>query len=187
MDTAERLRTPDATNDDVLVYLWERCHEITDAGGVATPIDTYWQDGDLERYRAAEAVWAKDAPPRYALPDLPTLLNGVAGPVGMLHTTFMEDLTRLWDQYAAWVQSEGRDPYRAGETAKERRARIARESMRRTRERRTGASPLLDEAKRLHDHYLMACRGRKDALVRLDEEVRRTWAAYEVARDAAKG
>jgi hypothetical protein len=190
-DLAAILRTAAATEDDVLTYLQERSQQITDAGGVATPLYIYWQAGDLDRYRAAAAVWAKDAPPRFALPDLPTLLNGVAGPVGMPQTTFLQDLTGLWEQYAAWVQSEGRDPLHAGETSKERRARIARESMARTRARRAGTNPelsaKLEEVRRLHAAYLEACRARKDAIAVHDEDVRCAWAAYELARDAAKG
>lgn len=186
----ERLRQPDATEDEVLAYLEHRVTNIVGAGGVAMPIDQYWAEGDLERYRAAAAVWVKDAPPRFALPDLPTLLNGISGPVGMPLTSFMDDLTRLWTQYAAWMQSEERDPYHPVEDPKAKRARIARESMARTRARRSSADPelalLLMASKARHDEYLMACRGRKEALEQLDAEVRRTWAAYEEARDAAK-
>lgn len=185
-DLIDRLRTPQATEADVHAYLLQRATEIIAGGGTATNPELYWVEGDLERYRAAAAVWAKDAPPRFALPDLPTLLNGSAGPVGMPHTTFIQDLTRLWEQYAAWTQSEGRDPYRPDEDAKAKRARIARESMQRTRARRAGTNPLLEVAKTAHDAYLAACRKRKDMVAELDAEVRRTWAEYEAARDAAK-
>lgn len=150
------------------------------------PVNHYWAEGDLGKYRTAAAVWAKDAPPRFALPDLPTLLNAVAGPRGMMQTSFMHNLTHLWTQYAAWTQSEGRDPYRPDEDAKAKRARIARESMQRTRARRAGTNPLLEVAKTAHDAYLAACRKRKDTVAELDAEVRRTWAEYEAARDAAK-
>lgn len=186
-DLIDRLRGPNGTEEDVLAYLEWRADQITDAGGIVTPFSLYWEPGDLERYRAAAAVWAKNAPPRFALPDLPTLLNGVAGPIGMPHTSFIQDLTHLWDQYAAWMQSEGRDPYRPDEDAKAKRARIARESMARTRARRAGTNPALDVAKTAHDAYLAACRKRKTTLAELDAEVRSAWAAYEAARDAAKG
>lgn len=186
MELAERLRTPEATETDVLMYLEERSAQIVVAGGVAIPVNEFWHEGDLERYRAAAAVWAKDAPPRFALPDLPTLLMAVSGPRGMMMTSFMHNLTALWNQYATWMQSEGRDPYRPAEDAKAKRARIARESMARTRARRAGTNPLLEEAKHAHDAYLTACRQRKDVLAELDANVRNTWAAYEAARDAAK-
>lgn len=187
MELTDKLRTDEATNEDVLAYLQQRCDQITAAGGVAMHIPNFWQFGDLERYRAAAAVWAKDAPPRFALPDLPTLLMAVSGPRGMMMTSFMHNLTALWNQYAAWMQSEGRDPYRPAEDAKAKRARIARESMARTRARRAGTNPLLEESKRAHDLYLTACRQRKQMLEELDANVREAWAAYEAARDAAKG
>lgn len=176
----------------VLEYLEEHSAYVTDAGGVAMPIEQFWQPGDLARYRAAQAAWATDAPPRYALPELTTLLRGVAGPAGLPQTTFLDDLTALWTRYAAWMASEGRDPTRPAETQQERRARVARESMRRTRARRSADTDpehvaLLEAARVAHEHYLMACRGRREAVERLDAEVRRTWAAYEAARDAARG
>lgn len=188
---AERLRTPEATEEDVQVYLAERSQQVLEAGGEATPAETYWRQGDLARYRMCEAVWVSDAPPVCALPDLPTLLNGVAGPRGMTHTTFLHDLGRLWARYAEWMALEGRDPYRAGEAPDRRRARQARESMARTRARRSGADParaaLLEAAKAAHEAYLAACRRRKRVSIALDERVRLAWAAYEAARDAAKG
>jgi hypothetical protein len=74
----------------------------------------------------------------------------------------------------------------ATRTPAARRARIARESMARTRARRAGTNPLLEQSKAAHDAYLAACRARKDALAELDRNVREAWAAYEAARDAAK-
>jgi hypothetical protein len=190
-DIAERLRTPQANDEDVLAYLHERSTYIVEAGGIAMSVKQYWQPADLDRYRMCAAIWAKDAPPRFALPDLPTMLNGIAGPAGGMQTTFEQDLTALWYRYAEWMQAEGRDPYNPEESARQRTARRARESMARTRERRGGKDPvkvaLLEEAKRLHDDYLAACRRRKEALVVLDEDVRCAWDAYEQARDAAKG
>lgn len=185
MDIEERLRTA-PTEEDVLAYLGERSRQITDAGGQAAPVEVYWRPGDLDKFLAARAVWAEDAPPRFAL-DLPALLNGIAGPVGSPQTTFTGDLTRLWEGYAWWMQSEGRDPMRPRESREERRARVARESMARTRARRRGDAPELEEAKRLYDAYIEACRARREALARLDDDVSRTWAAYKTARDAAKG
>jgi hypothetical protein len=186
MELAERLRSDDVTEEAVLAYLLHRSNQIIESGGVAIPLSSYWHHGDLERYRAAAAVWAQDAPPRFALPDLPTMLNTIAGPAGMPQTSFIEDLGSLWNQYADWMAPEGRDPYNGNETPAARRARTARESMARTRARRAGTNPLLEQSKAAHDAYLAACRARKDALAELDRNVREAWAAYEAARDAAK-
>jgi len=187
----QHLCSPQATDEDVLDYLAERAAYITEAGGTATALDVYWQPGDLDRYRAAAAVWAKDAPPHFALPELPVLLDGVAGPAGMPTSTFIADLTHCWNRYAAWMASEGRDPAHANETLEERRARKARESMARTRERRAGGTDperqgKLDAAKTAHDAYLAACRTRATAKEELDAKVREAWAAYELARDNAR-
>lgn len=178
----EHLDSPEATNEDVRIYLEERSEYITGAGGVAIPIDQFWAEGDLDRYRQAAAIWAKDAPPRFALPDLSTMLNAVAGPAGMMQTSFMHNLTHLWEGYAAWMQSEGRDPLRPEEDAKSRRARIARESMQRTRAARAGTDPKAAELKRLHGVYMDACRKRKEVTATLDAEVRAAWGAYEAAK-----
>lgn len=189
LELEARLRGPEATEEDVLAYIRHRSAAITGGGGISMAERLYWQEGDLERYRAAAAIWIKDAPPRFALPDLPTLLNGVAGPVGMHQTSFIHDLTHLWEQYAAWMASEGRDPLRPEETGRQRAARRARESMARTRERRGSDDPdrraQLEHVRQLYDDYLAACRRRKEAVAVLDAEVRAADAAYKAAKEAA--
>jgi hypothetical protein len=59
MELAERLRSDDVTEEAVLAYLLHRSNQIIESGGVAIPLSSYWHHGDLERYRAAAAVWAQ--------------------------------------------------------------------------------------------------------------------------------
>lgn len=186
----KHLASAQATDEDVLDYLLERSEYIKAQGGTATPLDVYWQEGDLDRYRAAQAAWATDVPNTMALPDLPTLLNGVAGPAGMPHTTFIADLTAIWNRYAAWMQNEGRDLEHPNETPRERSLRKARDSVARSRERRTTEDParlaVLNARKDAYDEYLAACRERQRVVSEQNFLVAEALRRFEVAKLASK-
>lgn len=189
IEQREHLNSPNATEQDVVAYILEHQQYIISQGGKAIPIEQYWQAGDLERYRAAKAAWATDAPPRWALPDLASLLKGCAGGQSENLWPFMRYLEHMWSNYSAWMASQKRDVNYPNETPNQRRTRKARESMARSRERNGDASAQrkeqLEETKRLYDAYIDACRERRRINEEQSELVAQAKARYDEAR--AKG
>jgi hypothetical protein len=157
------------TTDMIRLALAERAEEMAPYGGQLMPLDQFFADADLDTYRRASAWWPTDAPASCALFTIRELCNTVwraPGTVGGPHLSFAEVLTLMGQKCAEWLASEGRDVRFPNETRDERRRRLAREGMSRSRAltRAAAADPGAVRVRALYAAYLGACAARKSAL-----------------------
>jgi len=188
MPTLQQLNTdPTCTERDALDYATEWSAVGAAAGGVPMPLDQFWAAGDLDRYRAAAAWWPADAPPRWQLAPLGTMLQGIVNAPGAEPWSFVRRLTHQWQRCREWLVAEGRDPALPNEDPAERRRRLGRESVARhraTAKAAAGGSPEACRLRDLHATYMAACAARRAAYDEHTPAVDAAKAAWEAAKAA---
>jgi hypothetical protein len=186
LDQLDNLPLSEVTDEHVVAALVERSREMTEHGGIALPLDHFWQADALDQYRAAAAWWPTDAPQNCALPTLRELCLHVAGSAGATLLPAMAVLRLMADRAVHWLQSEGRSAAAPNETPEDRRRRLSRERVRRHRDvvREVEGEGAAGEVRRLYAAYIEACRVRKAAAAEHDDRVSSAKAAWEAAKAA---
>lgn len=167
--------SPHTTEEQCLEFVRQWHQYGQEQGFQLMEPETFWQPGDLERYRQTVAWWPKDAPPIVGQPWLASMLKGVAV-FGREPEPFTQTLTFLWKRCYDWLVAEERDPKNPNESKEARRRRMAKERVARSRE--FNAKPNTEHVRQLHREYIAACQARKAA-------VDATHAAHTPAVEAA--
>ncbi len=185
LNTPRLTITDNLTDEDCLAFVHTYADFAKRHGLQTMEPEAFYQPGDLERFQLTVAWWPKDAPPVVSPPLLELMLKGVGTLAGTPPpTTFSQDLTAQWMRCHDWLVAEGRDPKNPNESAEERRKRMARQRVARSRQLK--AHPQADQVRALWQVYLDKCQERKDAVAAAHEActpaIKEAYAAWELAK-----